>query len=177
MRGTATRRKHTKSRAGCLACKRRHVRCDESKPKCANCIKHNVACVYQPPNTGPRSATQTIPLTFTYPNLCPEDISSEASKQKHDGDPSPYVMESKPPFHAPRDTLMPSYASIASLDPYSESLVPMTVERRDKLNFCRWIIFNSKIRYYRGFRSPWIGFYSKFWGGNMRDLGSGSDHT
>lgn len=40
------RRTHQKSRAGCMTCKRRHLRCDEASPRCSNCIKHRSACYY-----------------------------------------------------------------------------------------------------------------------------------
>ncbi|KIM95460.1 hypothetical protein OIDMADRAFT_134380 [Oidiodendron maius Zn] len=40
------RRTHTKSRGGCFECKRRKVKCNEAKPICAGCIKHETACEY-----------------------------------------------------------------------------------------------------------------------------------
>ncbi|KAJ5601273.1 hypothetical protein N7510_010807 [Penicillium lagena] len=33
-----------KSRSGCITCKQRHVRCDEQKPDCQNCIKTGRKC-------------------------------------------------------------------------------------------------------------------------------------
>ncbi|KAF8473580.1 hypothetical protein BDZ91DRAFT_408105 [Kalaharituber pfeilii] len=38
---TNTRRPHTKSKLGCKTCKRRHIKCDQQKPQCRNCTKHN----------------------------------------------------------------------------------------------------------------------------------------
>ncbi|KAG9254344.1 uncharacterized protein F5Z01DRAFT_655161 [Emericellopsis atlantica] len=40
------RRTHTKSRTGCLVCKRRRVKCDETRPRCRKCTYGNRACVY-----------------------------------------------------------------------------------------------------------------------------------
>ncbi|KAH7001778.1 hypothetical protein B0J12DRAFT_692569 [Macrophomina phaseolina] len=40
------RRAHTKSRNGCLECKRRHVRCDERQPICSNCTTAERVCDY-----------------------------------------------------------------------------------------------------------------------------------
>lgn len=37
---------HKKSRAGCQRCKARRVKCDEVKPACGGCNRHNVPCVY-----------------------------------------------------------------------------------------------------------------------------------
>ncbi|KAG5930534.1 hypothetical protein E4U53_002217 [Claviceps sorghi] len=38
-RKRATRAKFAKVRTGCVTCKKRHVKCDETKPACKNCIK------------------------------------------------------------------------------------------------------------------------------------------
>ncbi|RHZ70911.1 hypothetical protein CDV55_107449 [Aspergillus turcosus] len=43
------RRPHRKSRSGCLTCKRRRVKCDETQPHCLRCQKHGVTCVYAGP--------------------------------------------------------------------------------------------------------------------------------
>ncbi|KAF2760920.1 hypothetical protein EJ05DRAFT_246382 [Pseudovirgaria hyperparasitica] len=46
---TKTRRGHTKSRNGCAECKRRHIRCDERRPSCANCAVAERICFFPPP--------------------------------------------------------------------------------------------------------------------------------
>ncbi|KAK4196959.1 hypothetical protein QBC40DRAFT_342360 [Triangularia verruculosa] len=50
------RRSHKKSRAGCLECKRRHVKCDEQRPKCIICTLSERDCSYASP-TQPSQAT------------------------------------------------------------------------------------------------------------------------
>ncbi|KAE8421972.1 hypothetical protein BDV36DRAFT_246384 [Aspergillus pseudocaelatus] len=40
------RRPHKKSRAGCLTCKKRRVKCDEGKPVCVKCQKYGALCSY-----------------------------------------------------------------------------------------------------------------------------------
>ncbi|KKY20973.1 putative c6 transcription [Diplodia seriata] len=40
----ASRKPHRKSRNGCGHCKRRKIKCDETKPHCRNCIKHSITC-------------------------------------------------------------------------------------------------------------------------------------
>ncbi|KAK3692818.1 hypothetical protein B0T22DRAFT_495841 [Podospora appendiculata] len=42
------RRSHKKSRRGCLECKRRHIKCDESRPNCINCTTAERKCSYPP---------------------------------------------------------------------------------------------------------------------------------
>ncbi|KAJ6114046.1 hypothetical protein N7523_007363 [Penicillium sp. IBT 18751x] len=40
------RRTHKKSKNGCAECKRRHIKCDESRPICSNCISSERPCFY-----------------------------------------------------------------------------------------------------------------------------------
>ncbi|CAI6332793.1 unnamed protein product [Periconia digitata] len=40
------RKAHSKSRNGCLPCKKRHIKCGEEYPSCQNCIKRLVSCAY-----------------------------------------------------------------------------------------------------------------------------------
>ncbi|KIW31514.1 uncharacterized protein PV07_03159 [Cladophialophora immunda] len=42
----ATKRPHNKSRNGCMQCKKRHVKCDEVGPPCANCSVRQIPCQY-----------------------------------------------------------------------------------------------------------------------------------
>jgi hypothetical protein len=57
------RRSHRKSRNGCGACKKRHMKCDESQPICQNCNISNRECIYI--NIGPRSPPQTTSSSGT----------------------------------------------------------------------------------------------------------------
>ncbi|PTB38457.1 hypothetical protein M441DRAFT_82594 [Trichoderma asperellum CBS 433.97] len=52
------RRQHTKSRLGCQTCKRRKIKCDESKPQCGNCARFSVPCDFSPI---PAQATSLAP--------------------------------------------------------------------------------------------------------------------
>lgn len=40
------RKYHSKSRKGCSTCKKRRVKCDESKPACNNCVRMKLTCGY-----------------------------------------------------------------------------------------------------------------------------------
>jgi hypothetical protein len=46
------RKGHTKSRRGCFNCKRRKVKCQESRPVCSNCTRVGLDCEY--PDSRPR---------------------------------------------------------------------------------------------------------------------------
>lgn len=41
------RRRHRKSRLGCQQCKRRKIKCDETRPACLNCSRREVNCSYE----------------------------------------------------------------------------------------------------------------------------------
>ncbi|KAI1863778.1 hypothetical protein JX265_003914 [Neoarthrinium moseri] len=45
-RGRGPRLYHKKSRAGCVRCKQRRVKCNEARPSCGGCSRHAVDCVY-----------------------------------------------------------------------------------------------------------------------------------
>ncbi|KAJ9151381.1 Sterol uptake control protein 2 [Pleurostoma richardsiae] len=51
------RRSHKKSRRGCLECKRRHIKCDESRPVCLNCSTAERVCSYPGDTSTPRLHT------------------------------------------------------------------------------------------------------------------------
>ncbi|KAK7415077.1 hypothetical protein QQZ08_012437 [Neonectria magnoliae] len=57
------RRAHRKSRNGCWECKRRHIKCDESRPKCSNCLVSERDCSF------PHSASAPTPASTPTPNL------------------------------------------------------------------------------------------------------------
>lgn len=70
-RAKSTPRKgHTKSRRGCLNCKRRRVKCQETLPVCEHCKRLGLPCQY--PRAGvttPSSALQTTPTQFSIDDL------------------------------------------------------------------------------------------------------------
>ncbi|KAF2127510.1 hypothetical protein P153DRAFT_294672 [Dothidotthia symphoricarpi CBS 119687] len=50
------RKTHTKSRRGCFQCKQRHTKCNEARPRCANCVRLDVQCTWPPiPDSYPPS--------------------------------------------------------------------------------------------------------------------------
>ncbi|KFY42621.1 hypothetical protein V495_04414 [Pseudogymnoascus sp. VKM F-4514 (FW-929)] len=67
------RRVHTKSRRGCLNCKRRRIKCPENHPDCTQCTKRGLTCewpeiqIEQTGNDGKRVA-RAIPRQVDSPN-------------------------------------------------------------------------------------------------------------
>ncbi|KAH8820604.1 hypothetical protein F5884DRAFT_764638 [Xylogone sp. PMI_703] len=58
-----TKRPHRKSRAGCIGCKARKIKCDEKRPKCTFCSLRNLECVYK--TTEPISPSSSTSDTRT----------------------------------------------------------------------------------------------------------------
>ncbi|KAI1740124.1 hypothetical protein F4680DRAFT_419744 [Xylaria scruposa] len=73
------RRSTRKSRYGCKECKRRHVKCDETKPSCANCVIRRLQCSFVSSLLTPQSINSTPAATTTVSpgpgpsGDCPED--------------------------------------------------------------------------------------------------------
>ncbi|KAI2633629.1 hypothetical protein GGS26DRAFT_554107 [Hypomontagnella submonticulosa] len=59
------RRPHRKSRTGCIACKKRRIKCDEEKPTCAYCKIRSEPCVYPPPQSRVDRSSQPVDETVS----------------------------------------------------------------------------------------------------------------
>jgi hypothetical protein len=73
VRGRAGPRKgHTKSRNGCINCKRRRVKCPETFPECENCMRLGMKCEYSTRRItmgAPSRPLQSTPTQFTMDDL------------------------------------------------------------------------------------------------------------
>ncbi|KAJ5749375.1 uncharacterized protein N7511_011071 [Penicillium nucicola] len=72
---------------GCLVCKRRHVKCDETQPQCGPCLKGDRLCVYAAKETHPSSARHNLT----------QSLASEAP---------PHQVSVQPHIHAPLQILV-----------------------------------------------------------------------
>ncbi|KAJ4392463.1 hypothetical protein N0V85_007033 [Neurospora sp. IMI 360204] len=77
------RRSHRKSRKGCLECKRRHIKCDETRPRCINCQTVERECSYPIPpgiSTGSddlsRSPADSLSVAATPPSSASASVAS-----------------------------------------------------------------------------------------------------
>ncbi|OJJ06456.1 hypothetical protein ASPVEDRAFT_87755 [Aspergillus versicolor CBS 583.65] len=74
------RRPHKKSRFGCTECKRRHMKCDEKRPICGNCVASERLCGYaeltvlamQSGNTRAGKKRARSPASSSMPDTPPE---------------------------------------------------------------------------------------------------------
>ncbi|ESK82143.1 c6 transcription factor [Moniliophthora roreri MCA 2997] len=71
---------HAKSRTGCLTCRKRKVKCDETAPICKNCHRRNLVCVPRPKNSDKPQQQQesalSKPLTAPTPSSFTVDATS-----------------------------------------------------------------------------------------------------
>ncbi|KAI1379584.1 Upc2 protein [Hypoxylon crocopeplum] len=80
------RRKHQKSRNGCTVCKKRRVKCDESRPQCRNCVISERLCSYLEQSSGDHDAGRSHSILT--PALSVSTVSGE-SIWTGDGDGQP----------------------------------------------------------------------------------------
>ncbi|CAL9732750.1 sterol regulatory element-binding protein Ecm22p [Monosporozyma unispora] len=72
---TGKRKFHNKSKNGCDNCKRRRVKCDESKPHCKKCQNMGLTCVYTPPQPRKKRNNSTDSISI------PQEKNSNSHKK------------------------------------------------------------------------------------------------
>ncbi|KAJ5381328.1 uncharacterized protein N7496_003756 [Penicillium cataractarum] len=65
------RRTHKKSRNGCVECKRRHVKCDERRPICSNCVASERQCQFVGPAPTVSSARASPSTSHEFASASP----------------------------------------------------------------------------------------------------------
>ncbi|KAK1674466.1 hypothetical protein BDP55DRAFT_694568 [Colletotrichum godetiae] len=72
------RKFHRRSKNGCSTCKQRHVRCDERKPLCTNCLQTGKDCVYPEvdPDEESRSESLSESRSGSEPTVVPAEEAS-----------------------------------------------------------------------------------------------------
>ena len=118
---TGKRIKNPKPWTGCQTCKQRYLRCYEKESICSNCIRYGRVCDNQPP----------------------PDTKDAQPSRADDGESSSRPVSASqahvlsPTNHEPAGVTALNSTSVApSLDPYPESLLPLTPARRALLTFC-----------------------------------------
>ncbi|KAH6650367.1 hypothetical protein F5144DRAFT_478260 [Chaetomium tenue] len=107
------RRSHKKSRAGCLECKRRHVKCDEQRPKCIICTLSDRDCGYPPQPTGPSApSTPAAPIQEEPKPEQPADLAAVVTT-KNESSASPVAGVPLPDI-ASRGPMSPNHANQSS---------------------------------------------------------------
>jgi len=130
------RRCTTKTRNGCLTCKRRRIRCDEHKPQCWNCLKSKDRVCEGYQSTQSRLLDTAISQQHSQPdaNASPTDSVTESSSSIASGSSSSNTSASTTPIgtHAPRSFSLPNESRIL---PDECLRVPETKDREPTLAF------------------------------------------
>ncbi|OJJ03053.1 hypothetical protein ASPVEDRAFT_151621 [Aspergillus versicolor CBS 583.65] len=74
-----SKRRRLRVTTGCLTCRRRHIKCDETRPTCSNCGKKNRTCRYGAPSQGQDRCTDTESIQTSPP---PRHEHSEARETR-----------------------------------------------------------------------------------------------
>lgn len=122
---TGKRITHTKPWTGCQTCKQRFTPCDEKRPVCGKCIRYHRICDYTlpsetkgpPPPKAIHGRLNTRPLSGPQPHTLP---------------PTKYALAT--------DAAVTTTSITPSIDPYSQSLLPLTPAKRAVLAFCERFI-------------------------------------
>ena len=128
---SASRRKHQKSRRGCATCKRRHIRCDETWPRCNNCTKHQSDCHY--PEIHHEKASGKMASSKD-----PEGVSEEpGSFETSEVEEELCALQVTSPVVQTKNK--PGLVNISprSLDPSAGPAAPSPSQRREQLAFCK----------------------------------------
>ena len=117
-----TRKTHFKSRKGCLYCKSRHIKCDESFPECNKCQKHGLICEYAPATSAPS------PLSYTLTDTEPDQQSLASSPNSMQDRPAnPLIVPSAiivPPGPLPGYTSPPTNDTAFTIIPVATIEAP-----------------------------------------------------
>ena len=127
--GFVPRRKHQKSRRGCTTCKKRHIRCDETFPRCENCNKYQSDCNY-PDAHHDAPPRETIPSANSSGRPPNEEVDLDATGGEQIMDT---LEDSQPSSEDSRYKKELVELDLHSLDLYVSSSTPMTTARREQL--------------------------------------------
>ncbi|KAH8734125.1 hypothetical protein BGZ61DRAFT_445833 [Ilyonectria robusta] len=120
-----SRRKHRRSRRGCVECKRRHMRCDETRPRCINCSKADRNCFYlnsiqelhKPPSKTPKPSSST---ETAGPSTGPEYGATSHSNPPSEPDGTPIETDTED-FTPARNDLLFSMEHLSLLHHFESS--------------------------------------------------------
>ncbi|KAK3995757.1 putative maltose O-acetyltransferase [Cladorrhinum sp. PSN332] len=82
-----------RTKTGCLTCRRRKKKCDETKPECNNCIRGGFVCAGYPPQRGtwqkPESKPTQVNIESKDPNYVPPGAYGMPQQQPYPTQPPP----------------------------------------------------------------------------------------
>jgi Fungal Zn(2)-Cys(6) binuclear cluster domain len=91
------RQSHTKSRTGCLNCKRRRIKCEENRPSCTQCTKRRLQCEW--PEVQIRDRRADMQIGFSNPSVPAQLQSADAAFTMQDFRLFYYFIQKAYPHH------------------------------------------------------------------------------
>lgn len=88
-----------KSKTGCVTCKTRRIKCDETRPRCIQCHKKDLECVFLPPKVP--GHLRRVSRTVGTPDVPAPDISHNHKVHAHSDDQASLAVVSRH-LHTPR---------------------------------------------------------------------------
>ncbi|KAK6383859.1 hypothetical protein LTS17_003151 [Exophiala oligosperma] len=82
-RSTSKPVKITRTQTGCLSCKKRKRKCDESRPKCGDCRRLCLNCTYIDPPIGSKRVTPTYKNSSQSPSVGNDDTTERSSYEEN----------------------------------------------------------------------------------------------
>lgn len=125
------RRHHHRSRHGCFSCKQKHMRCDEDKPFCRNCLKSGSSCGYAKVESS--SLTPSQPLLAMAPD---ETSNSLLCAYLNGPTTSQAVNTSVCPLSCPPQSPLTSAFGMEMVDPFNGFPVVMEKNSNMLLDHC-----------------------------------------
>ncbi|KAH6614395.1 hypothetical protein B0J18DRAFT_446954 [Chaetomium sp. MPI-SDFR-AT-0129] len=102
---------YTKSRTGCLRCKQRRVKCDETRPSCKACLRHGIECSLST-QTNAHSPGASSTAAGTPPPAPSPQLPPSRRNRTRPINPQPPTSGPPPPDHGPETGPSPSASAL-----------------------------------------------------------------
>ncbi|EPX74653.1 transcription factor Moc3 [Schizosaccharomyces octosporus yFS286] len=126
-----------RTKTGCLTCRRRRIKCDETKPLCANCSKSNRNCEgYPNPSTTPQTGESLSPVNVNInAALLPQQQSSPIFNMNAAPATSclPSSADTDPDLNSSHQDFMPNELNRSSRTPNTNSSIPPPMKQHPSL--------------------------------------------
>jgi hypothetical protein len=121
------RKGHTKSRRGCFNCKKRKIKCQETRPMCGNCDKSGIPCQYPKAlHSAPSPISVSVPSPIMQPQATPTVFSMVDMRYFHH-----FLVRAYPHLPVGSDSIwtlqIPAYAhKVSDMHKFSTSVQILT---------------------------------------------------
>ncbi|KAI1093090.1 hypothetical protein F5B19DRAFT_451999 [Rostrohypoxylon terebratum] len=129
------RSRPVRSKTGCSSCRRRKVRCDETKPICNACTRLGLTCSYEPARAANSAETLRYRVRFVSSRYTRAEPEPEPDEVRSSSSQSRALLPGSPPQPSqpsrPSQPLQPSQSSPSSLPPQPSQTVSQETEHNN----------------------------------------------